>query len=232
MIYTLRCWGRLGDILLCFPATKFLHTQGHEVFIECAEAYHDIFKCVDYVTPVPMFNPRGETIVMGVHPTSGGTVERYAAYRKSGKKWQRWVYDQNDVLRECSGGPPQFTKLGHAPRQYYGLPSEFILAAPFGYSQVVKWPPKLVTETLKARHPGMKLMVLNDAVNSRPTNIRASRLSHLPDIISWAHDFATINSAGAIVAAGLGRPYLHFPQTGDAAQDCSAYLSPKSEIYT
>lgn len=230
MTYTLKCWGRLGDILLCFPAAKFLHDRGNEVLIECKTEYHDIFQCVDYVKPVPMYMGRGHPIVMGVHPNSGGTLQRYLSYRKSGKKWQDWVYQQVNVLAECPGGAPLFTKLGHVKPSFYSLPKQFVLASPFGYSQVVKYRPEGVVAAVCDRNPGVPHKTLNDAHSSSHFQITARRLSHLPDIISWAHDFASINSAPAIIAAGLGRSYLHFPQTGESAQDDTAYLSPKAEI--
>lgn len=225
MTITLKCWCRLGDILLCFSAAKQLHDEGNEVLIECKTEYHDIFACVDYVKPVAMYMGRGTNIVMGVHPNSGGTLKRYLDYRKSGQKWQDWVYAQSPVLHNCPRGAPLFTRLGHVKPSFYSLPKQFTLAAPYGYSQIVKYRPESVMAAIGERHPGIPLKTLSDAHSSSHFQITARRLSHLPDIINWATGFASINSAPAIIAAGLGRSYLHFPQTGEAAQDDTLYLA-------
>ena len=225
MIYTLKCWGRLGDILLCFPAAKFLHEQGHKVVIACLHQYHSIFDTVDYVRPAACPYNEGRVLVMGVHPTSGGSMARYNAFRESGQKWQDWVYAQHEILSECPKGPPLFTKLGLVNRSAYALQKPFVLVAPYGYSQVTKINPEEVIEAMRKRHPKAKLMILNDAQGSNPAHITARRLSHLPDIINWAEDFASINSSPAVIAAGLGKSYLHFGQTNNNSQDCTAYLS-------
>ena len=39
---------RLGDVLRCLPAAKFLADKGHEVFIDCYEKYAGVFEMVSY----------------------------------------------------------------------------------------------------------------------------------------------------------------------------------------
>lgn len=228
--YTFRCWQRLGDILLCFPAAKYLRDQGHDVYIECLSKYDSIFSCVDYVRPLPPGVIKGESLVMGIHPTSGGTLGRYMAFRNSGTKWQDFVYAQHEILAQCPKGPPLFTKLGLVERNLYALPASYVLVAPYGYSQVTKYRSDELIDAMKKRHPGKKLMILTDAPTRSPIHITAFRLSHLPDIINWAEDFAAINSAPAIIAAGLGKPYLHFPQTNNNGQDDTAYLCQRAQL--
>lgn len=195
--------------------------------------YHSIFMCVDYVKPMPPSQngtPRGKLLVMGVHPISGGTLARYLAFRRSGQKWQRWVYSQIDELRECPPGPPNFTKINHTTKGLYSLPEKFVLVSPYGYSQVIRYTSEVLIDHMKKRHPKVPLFVLTDAATRSPMHINARSLSHLPQIIGWAHDFASINSAPAIIAAALGRRYSHFPQTNASAQDDTGYLSQNAEI--
>lgn len=234
MNYTLRCWQRLGDILLCLPAAKFLRDQGHGVYIECLPKYHDIFQCVDYARPVEPGSamPDETVLTMGVHPFSGGSVSRYLAYRRSGTRWQDFVYSQIYALNGCPHTAPMFNRLGDAMREEYGLPDKFILYAPTGYSQIQKHSGVAMAERLMAAHPGLPLYKLSDTADGDPTAITAKHLSHLPQIIAWAEGFATINSAPAIIAAAIGRAYTHYPQTGDLAQDDVAYLNPKAEVVT
>jgi hypothetical protein len=228
--YTLRCWQRLGDILLCFPAAKFLHDQGYEVFIECLAKYTSIFDTVDYVRPLQPGIVKGESLMMGIHPSSGGTLARYLSYRSKGEKWQDFVYAHHEILATCPKGPPLFTKLGLVNRSMYALQQPFVLVAPYGYSQVTKIRPDVLIDAMRKRHPKAKLMVLTDAPTRSPMHINAFRLSHLPDIINWADDFASINSAPAIIAAGLRKPYLHFGQTNNNGQDDTAYLCQQAQL--
>jgi hypothetical protein len=233
MTYTLRCWQRLGDILLCLPAAQYLHIQGHTVFIECYLKYHAIFQCVDYAVPVePRARPEGQLLVMGVHPHSGGTLARYLAYRRGGLKWQDFVYTEIPELNECPRVAPVFTRTDFTTHEEYGLPRKFVLLAPDGYSQIQKHSEGAMASLLRARQPGLPIFTLTEHAGGRRGCITAVSLAHLPQIISWAERFSTINSAPAIIAAGLGRAYTHYPQEGWVAQDDTAYLASHAEVIT
>jgi hypothetical protein len=236
MKYVLRCWQRLGDILLCLPAAEHLHSQGHQVFVECYSRYHSIFKCLDYCKPIDLgFNVGADSfdyffILMGVHPSGGGSEDRYKNYRDSGKKWQHFVYEPHLCLRTAKLGPPKFSRLGFCSRSDYGLPEKFTLVAPYGHSQVTRHDPGDVVRFARQLNPKNPLFILNEADSRSPFSIQAKDLSHLPDLISMAENFVAINSAPSIIAAALGRSYHHFPQTGQFCQDDTAYLSTNAII--
>lgn len=44
--------GRTGDILICLPIAKYYCDRGFDVFWLCPESYHDIFRNINYATPV------------------------------------------------------------------------------------------------------------------------------------------------------------------------------------
>ena len=218
---------RLGDIIQLLPACRHLAQQGHEVWFECDVVYHDIFACVDYVRPVAPGAPRNgydRVLELAIHPSSGGTRERYDAYRASGLRWADFVYDIPEI--RGSYGPPCFTHLAHCTPAAYGLPGDgdYVLLAPTGYSQQVVYNPAKLATWCNKRWPGKRIFVLMDKPNAQfPPFVRARRLRDLPAIVSWAKHFASINTSTAIIAAGVRQSYVHFPQTGAAVQDDTAF---------
>ncbi len=223
MRYLLVYHRRLGDIILLLPACRHLFLQGHEVFFECDPVYHDIFACVDYVSPVPPgVSRRGydRVLELAIHPSSGGTAERYAEFRSSGRNWADFVYDVPEI--RGSYAPPVFTNIAHCKPSDYNLPpnGNYVLLAPTGYSQQLKYDPSLLVAWCGRRWPGKTIYVLIDRLDAKfPPFVRARRLRDLPAIISWSRQFATINTATTVIAAAVRRRYVHFPQIGGAIQD-------------
>ena len=48
-VKTIKYSQRLGDVLRCLPAAKYLADQGHEVFFDCFAQYHGVFELTSYV---------------------------------------------------------------------------------------------------------------------------------------------------------------------------------------
>lgn len=217
---------RLGDILRLLPACHHLAKQGHEVAFECDAAYHDIFACVDYVHPVAPEGARAgydRVLDLAIHPALGGTAQRYAAYRASGRSWSDFVYDHPDI--QGSYGRPVFTNIGHCQPADYGLPAhgDYVLLAPTASASYTRYDPAKLGAWCHARWPNRPIHVLLDRADKRfPPFVHARRLRDLPAIISWSRQFASINSAAAVIAAAVRPHYVHFPEVGLAAQDDTA----------
>jgi hypothetical protein len=216
---------RLGDIIRLFPAAKALRDKGYEVWFDCDKEYHGIFKCVSYVQPVTYATRRlkfDRVLNLGIHPSSGGTIERYMKYREGKKKWEDFVYD-DDLIRGTYD-LIDFDQTGYAFPTDYNLPTDpdsYCLIAPFGFSQITKYEPSDLLSYCMTRWEHRRTYFLAD--QKRAGTICARRLCELPDVISWPNRFAAINSAPALIRLAMRRPYIHFPQTGEAAQDDTAW---------
>lgn len=221
----LRYKQRLGDIIQLFPAAQALRDKGHEPWIECDSKYHDIFHAVSYVRPLTYAERRlkfDRILSLGIHPTSGGSLERYTAYRESGKKWSEFVY--NDPLIRGTYGLIDFDKTGYCEPKDYGLPDDplaYGIIAPHGYSQVTKYDPAALISYAMEHWAPARTLILSEKHGAGAVSAR--RLRDLPDIISWPKHFAAINSAPALIRQAMRKPYVHFPQTGIAAQDDTAF---------
>lgn len=120
---TIKYSQRLGDVLRCLPACKYLADQGHEVFFDCFAQYHGVFEMTSYVKAG---HRQGLVIDLEVWPN------KYNEYRNSKKSWTDFVYshhsikdaDKNNVVLDRLGG-----------ERAIGLPGKYHLIAPFGISQ-------------------------------------------------------------------------------------------------
>ena len=83
---TIKYSQRLGDIVRCLPAAKYLSEQGHEVFFDCFPQYHGVFELVSYVRPAVELRLDAEVLDLEIWPN------RYIEYRASGKTWTDFVY--------------------------------------------------------------------------------------------------------------------------------------------
>jgi len=82
---------RLGDILRCLPACKFLADNGHRVLFDCFEIYHGIFDMVSYAQPLGAIPFDADLLELEIWPN------KYIDYRKSRKSWGEFVYSHNDI---------------------------------------------------------------------------------------------------------------------------------------
>lgn len=227
MRYLLAYHRRLGDIVQLLPACLHLSRQGHAVFLECDPLYHDIFECVDYVRPVAPGEPRDgydRVLELAIHPDGGGTAARFQQFRASGRRWADFVYDVPDI--RGSYARPVFTDIGHCRPCDYGLPDDgdYLLIAPIGYSQQIVYDPADLVAWCAQRWPGKRIFgLVDDQTAAFPPFVCARRLRDLPAIVSWPRYFASINTSTALIAAGVRQQYVHFPQTGRAAQDDTAF---------
>ena len=85
---TIKYSQRLGDIIRCLPACKYLADQGHEVFFDCLPQYHGIFEMVSYVK----VGNKGDVIDLEIWPN------KYQEYRFSGKTWTEFVYAHPEMM--------------------------------------------------------------------------------------------------------------------------------------
>ena len=74
---TIKYSQRLGDVLRCLPAAKYLADQGHEVFFDCFDQYHGVFDLVSYVRA----GSKGDVLDLEIWPN------RYNDFIKSKKNW-------------------------------------------------------------------------------------------------------------------------------------------------
>lgn len=67
--------GRFGDILICLPIAKHFYDQSQVVYWLCPKEYHDLFRSIDYVTPVSEPVPADQVIDLSFG--FGGNIEAW-----------------------------------------------------------------------------------------------------------------------------------------------------------
>lgn len=231
MTIKLRYLQRLGDACLLLHTAHVLHGRGHRVLIECYPKFADILKCCSYVEYSNPYCPKpaDQTYNLAIHPDGGGTKERYEAYRRTGKRWSEFVIDEHEELRGTYG-PPVFDKGGWFNPEGYGLPSDgrYAVVCATGYSQQVKYDPQAVVALAKRLYPGVPLYQLSDKPSGGGLFMR--RLRDLPGLLAHARSVLTINTATAIIAAGVRSSYEHLPQTGGASQDDTSFAGISNRV--
>lgn len=120
---TIKYSQRLGDVLRCLPACKYLADQGHEVFFDCFAQYHGVFEMTSYVKAG---HRQGLMIDLEVWPN------KYNEYRNSKKSWTDFVYG-HPLIKEADKTNIVLDRLG--AERVLGLPEKYHLIAPFGISQ-------------------------------------------------------------------------------------------------
>ncbi len=221
MRITLRYLQRLGDVCQLLHTAHVLHGRGHEVAIECYPKLADVLKAATYVrysnpyTPLPC----DLKLHLGIHPDGGGTPERYAAYRKRNEPWHKFVLDEHEITRGTYG-PPVFDKLDWFDHATYGLPADgaYAIVANTGYSQVDKVSPESVMALAKRLYPDVPIYPLSDKMTG---GLYVKRLRDFPGLLAHARYVLSINSAPAILAAGVRKSYHHIPQTRSKQDDTS-----------
>ena len=201
---TIKYSQRLGDIIRCLPACKYLADQGHEVFFDCLPQYHGIFEMVSYVK----VGNKGDVIDLEIWPN------KYQKYRFSGKTWTEFVYAHPDI-NKADPKDILFDKLDDAPAK--GLPETYNMVAPFGISQGHKRDPLQIIVEARKKCGGDNFFVLCQ----EGTEIKGLQTYTAPSIpelaraIRGAEEFWSIDSGQMAIAAGVrkDKKVVYFPQT-------------------
>jgi hypothetical protein len=209
----------LGDIVANLPAARFLAESGHEVDFCSYPQYHSIFGAVSYCRPVgpEVLSRRGD--YARVYSLEITRLE-YDTWRASGMKTRDYVYGRYPELEPARSKPPFFDRM--PPVEEYRLPKDYVLASPFGVSQVTKVNARWFRQQCEALALG-PWYVLTDGLPGRRldwgTPLHARSLDHLPGLIAGASLFVTINSAPNIIASGVRSSWYKVDEPGFRGQD-------------
>ena len=192
---TIKYSQRLGDILRCLPACKYLADQGHEVFFECLAQYHGVFEMTSYVKAG---HGQGEIIDLEVWP------DRYEAYRKSKKTWTDFVYAEPRIKNADRTN----IILNNLPKGFAeGLEGTYHLIAPFGISQNDKRNPlEFIQNAVKELGKDNIVILCPPEVSIQ--GLRTYTAPTIPDLakaVREADEFWAVNSAPIIFASATRR---------------------------
>lgn len=182
---------------MCFPGCKLLADLGHEVWFECPEKYRSIFDAVTYVRWAA---PGAVTADKILDCTLGNGLEA--------SRIADIVYNRHLDIAPSKGRLPAFDNQVEAD---YGLPSDYVLCAPFSYS--VPAPPlgwileKI--ESIMGNLEGVFGLADRPVPGERIPFITAKELSHLPGLIRKARAFFTVNTGVDVIASGVRETYHH-----------------------
>lgn len=201
---TIKYSQRLGDIIRCLPACKYLADQGHEVFFDCLPQYHGIFEMVSYVK----VGNKGDVIDLEIWPN------KYQEYRFSGKTWTEFVYAHPEI-NKADPKDILFDKLDDAPAK--GLPETYNMVAPFGISQGHKRDPLQIIVEARKKCGGDNFLVLCQG-GTEIKGLQTYTAPSIPELaraIRGAEEFWSIDSGQMAIAAGVRKEkkVVYFPQT-------------------
>ena len=191
---TIKYSQRLGDIIRCLPACKYLADQGHEVFFDCLPQYHGIFEMVSYVK----VGNKGDVIDLEVWPN------KYQEYRFSGKTWTEFVYAHPEI-NKADPKDILFDKLDDTPAK--GLPKTYNLVAPFGISQGHRRDPlQIIVEARKKCGADNFFVLCQEGTEIKGLETyTAPSIPELARAIRGATEFYCINSAPFVIANAVRR---------------------------
>lgn len=189
---------RLGDILRCLPACKYLADQGHEVFFDCFEQYYGVFDLVSYAKPLGKTPWDAEVIDLEIWPN------RYAEFLKSKKPWHDFVYS-HPAIKDADKKNIVFDKLDDRPAN--GLPEKYNLIAPFGISQTYKRNPLELIQTA-AKELGKDNIIILCPPEFQIQGLNtytAPSVEQMVKAIRGADEFWAVNSSPIIIASAVRR---------------------------
>lgn len=192
---TIKYSQRLGDILRCLPAAKFLAEQGHEVFFDCHAEFQGVFEMTSYVKAG---HGQGDVLDLEIWP------DKYEAFIKSRKPWHDFVYSHPEI-RGAKRTEIILDLLDAKPAE--GLPEKYHLIAPFGVSQTFKRNPITIIQD------AIKELGKDDTYILCPPEVKieglctytAKSVEQLAKAIRGADQFWAINSAPIILASAVRR---------------------------
>lgn len=210
MARTIKYSQRLGDVLLCLPACKYLADQGHEVFFDCFPQYHGVFDLVSYVKA----GSGSDVLDLEIWPN------KYEAYRKSKRSWTNFVYSHPEI-KDADKTNIILDKLDDKPAE--GLPETYNLVAPFGLSQgYYRNPLDLITRARETMgKDNFYVMTPPEIQIQGLSTYTASSVSEMAKAIRGAKDFWAINSTPIVLASVVrrGKPTALFPQKNEWETD-------------
>lgn len=209
MKYAVRCGWHIGDILMQFPALKYLADQGHKVYAYSLPQYKDVFSLISYAEwvrdPNEVAYDRHLDLQLYQHP--GYFIG------KGGLRPCDYIYlGMYPDLVPAVGRPIILDRQDDIDFGGYGLPERYNLISPFGYSQRFKptldW---MIQKAISLFGTDDNLFILSDknVPESRYRTLVAKKLSHLPWLIRKASEFFTTNSSPALFASVVRRQYYH-----------------------
>ena len=193
-VKTIKYSQRLGDVLRCLPACKYLADQGHEVFFDCFDQYHGIFDLVSYVKA----GSRGDVLDLEIWPN------RYNDFIKSRKNWHDFVYS-NPEIKEADKTNIVLDKLDDKPAE--GLPETYNLVAPFGISQTFyRNPLTLIQDAVKELGKESVFVLCPPDIKIQGLNTyTAKSVEQMVKAIRGADQFWAVNSSPIIIASAVRR---------------------------
>ena len=189
---------RLGDVLRCLPACKYLADQGHKVFFDCFEQYHGVFDLVSYSKPLGKTPWDAEIIDLEVWPN------KYVEYRQSKKTWTDFVYSHPSI-KEADKTNIILDRLGS--EKALGLPEKYNLIAPFGISQGYPRNPIELIQ-LAVKELGKESIIVLCPPNFQIQGLStytAPSVEQMAKAIRDAEQFWAINSAPVCIASATRR---------------------------
>lgn len=192
---TIKYSQRLGDVLRCLPAAKYLADKGHEVFIDCFAQYHGVFEMTSYVKAG---HRQGDVIDLEIWPN------RYEAFIKSKKTWHDFVYSHPEI-KGADKTNIVLDKL--EPERIRGMPEKFNLVAPFGISQSDKRNPiEIIVEARKQMGEKDFYVLCPQEIKIDGLNCyTAPTIMDMAKIIRDADGFWAVNSSPVIFASAVRR---------------------------
>ena len=203
---TIKYSQRLGDVLRCLPAAKYLADKGHEVFIDCFAQYHGVFEMTSYVKAG---HRQGDIIDLEIWPN------RYEAFIKSKKTWHDFVYSHPEI----KGADKTNIILDRLDSERIkGMPEKYNLVAPFGISQSDKRNPiEIIVEARKQMGEKDFYVLCPEGLAISGLNCyTAPTIADMAKIIRDADGFWTINSSPVILASAVrrGKETIFYPERG------------------
>lgn len=207
---TIKYSQRLGDVLRCLPACKYLADQGHEVFFDCFPQYHSVFDLVSYVKS----GNKGNVLDLEIWP------KKYEAYRKSKRSWTDFVYSHPEI-KDADKTNIILDKLDEKPAER--LPETYNLVAPFGLSQgYYRNPLELIVRAREAMGKDNFYVLCPKDIKIQGLNTyTAPSVEQMAKAIRGATDFWAINSTPIILASATRREKQtgFFPQKDEWETD-------------
>ena len=193
-VKTIKYSQRLGDVLRCLPAAKYLADQGHEVFFDCFEQYHGVFDLVSYVKA----GSKGDVLDLEIWPN------RYNDFIKSRKAWHDFVYSHLEI-KEADKTNIVLDKLDNKPAE--GLPDSYHLVAPFGISQTFyRNPLTLIQDAVKELGKESVFVLCPPEIKIQGLNTyTAQSIEQMAKAIRGADQFLAVNSSPIIIASAVRR---------------------------
>jgi hypothetical protein len=193
-VKTIKYSQRLGDVLRCLPACKYLADQGHEVFFDCLDQYHGVFDLVSYVKA----GSRGDVLDLEIWPN------RYNDFIKSRKNWHDFVYSHPEI-KEADKTNIILDKLDDKPAE--GLPETYNLVAPFGISQTFyRNPLTLIQDAVKELGKESVFVLCPPEIKIQGLNTyTAQSIEQMVKAIRGADQFLAVNSSPIIIASAVRR---------------------------